>query len=157
MSDTSVPSTSLPSASRGPNRFPRVTPLRGRQQPGEPAPDDLPAHLCVRLGAAGAVETIFCIKAINEGVVPPTLNLEDPSDGLPAIDLVAHEAQERKINVALSNSFGFGGTNASVIVKAFDGERTKRRPLTGPLHTANRLAILRGAWEYCSIGVMEKE
>jgi len=72
------------------------------------------------LGAAGAVEALFCIKSINEGVVPPTLNLDNPSDGLPPIDLVAHQAQERKIKVALSNSFGFGGTNASLIMKAFE-------------------------------------
>ncbi|MCR9220826.1 MAG: beta-ketoacyl-ACP synthase II [Alphaproteobacteria bacterium] len=66
------------------------------------------------LGAAGAVEAIFCAKAIEEGVAPPTLNLETPSDGCD-LNLVPQTAQERKIEYALSNSFGFGGTNASVI------------------------------------------
>jgi 3-oxoacyl-[acyl-carrier-protein] synthase II len=69
------------------------------------------------LGAAGAVEAIFSILAIRDGVAPPTLNLEHPSRES-VIDRVAKEAQERKIKVALSNSFGFGGTNASVIFRA---------------------------------------
>jgi 3-oxoacyl-[acyl-carrier-protein] synthase II len=71
------------------------------------------------LGAAGAVEAIFCIKAINEGVVPPTLNLENPSESCVGIDLVPKRARERKVRAALSNSFGFGGTNASLVFKAF--------------------------------------
>ncbi len=71
------------------------------------------------LGAAGAVEAIFCIKAIKEGIVPPTLNLNNPSEGCLGIDLVPHVAREKKIEVALSNSFGFGGTNASLVLKAF--------------------------------------
>jgi 3-oxoacyl-[acyl-carrier-protein] synthase II len=69
------------------------------------------------LGAAGAVEAIFSIKAIHEQIVPPTLNLEDPSEGCD-IDLVPLKAKERKVRYALSNSFGFGGTNASVIFGA---------------------------------------
>ena len=68
------------------------------------------------LGAAGAVEAIFSILAIRDNVAPPTLNLENPSRESP-IDRVAKTAQERKIDVALSNSFGFGGTNASVIFR----------------------------------------
>lgn len=68
------------------------------------------------LGAAGAVEAIFSILAIHNNVAPPTLNLNDPSDGCD-IDLVPLQAKERKIDVALSNSFGFGGTNASVVFK----------------------------------------
>ncbi len=68
------------------------------------------------LGAAGAVEAIFSIKAIGADVVPPTLNLENPSDGCD-IDLVPKTAKERKVSAALSNSFGFGGTNASLIFK----------------------------------------
>ena len=68
------------------------------------------------LGAAGAVEAIFSVKAILDSVAPPTLNLENPSDGCD-IDLVPLQAKERKIDAALSNSFGFGGTNASVIFK----------------------------------------
>ena len=69
------------------------------------------------LGAAGAVEAIFSILAIDYGVVPPTLNLDNPSDGCD-LNLVPHTAQERTIRAALSNSFGFGGTNASLIVAA---------------------------------------
>jgi len=68
------------------------------------------------LGAAGAIEAIFSILAIRDGIAPPTLNLHEPSRAS-VIDRVALTAQERKINVALSNSFGFGGTNASVIFK----------------------------------------
>ncbi len=70
------------------------------------------------LGAAGAVESIFCCLAIGQGVVPPTLNLDNPSPGCD-IDLVPHEAKERKVNIALSNSFGFGGTNASLVLGAY--------------------------------------
>ena len=69
------------------------------------------------LGAAGAVEAIFSILAIRDGVAPPTLNLDAPSRDS-VIDRVAKIAQERRINMALSNSFGFGGTNASVIFRA---------------------------------------
>jgi 3-oxoacyl-[acyl-carrier-protein] synthase II len=66
------------------------------------------------LGAAGSVEAIFSILAIRDGVVPPTLNLDDPSPSCD-IDLVAKQAKERKVQYALSNSFGFGGTNASLV------------------------------------------
>ncbi|MDO4423209.1 MAG: beta-ketoacyl-ACP synthase II [Pseudomonadota bacterium] len=69
------------------------------------------------LGAAGAVETIFCALAIRDGVVPPTINLDDPEDAVGDFDLVPHVAKERQVDVALSNSFGFGGTNASVVLK----------------------------------------
>jgi 3-oxoacyl-[acyl-carrier-protein] synthase II len=68
------------------------------------------------LGAAGAVEGIFSILAIRDGIAPPTLNLDEPSRESP-IDRVAKQAQPRKIEVALSNSFGFGGTNASIVFK----------------------------------------
>jgi len=68
------------------------------------------------LGAAGAVEGIFSVLAIRDGVAPPTLNLENPSRESP-IDRVALTAQERRIDVALSNSFGFGGTNASIVFR----------------------------------------
>jgi len=71
------------------------------------------------LGAAGAVEAIFTIKALQTGIVPPTLNLENPSEGCD-IDLVPLKAKERPVRKALSNSFGFGGTNASLILSAFD-------------------------------------
>ncbi|HCP01703.1 MAG TPA: beta-ketoacyl-[acyl-carrier-protein] synthase II [Rhodospirillaceae bacterium] len=66
------------------------------------------------LGAAGAVEAIYSVMAINNNVVPPTINLDDPSDACD-IDLVPHAAKERPVSCALSNSFGFGGTNASLI------------------------------------------
>ncbi len=67
------------------------------------------------LGAAGSVEAIYSILAVNNDLVPPTLNLDDPSDGCNGIDLVPHKAKKRTVNAALSNSFGFGGTNASLI------------------------------------------
>ncbi len=68
------------------------------------------------LGAAGAIEAIFSILAIRDNVAPPTLNLDEPSRES-VIDRVAKQAQQRRIDVALSNSFGFGGTNASIIFK----------------------------------------
>ncbi len=72
------------------------------------------------LGGAGAVETIFCILAIRDQIVPPTLNLDDPDEGTDGVDLVPHVAKKRVVRAALNNSFGFGGTNASVIVKALE-------------------------------------
>lgn len=68
------------------------------------------------LGAAGSVEAIFTVLALQNQICPPTLNLDDPSDNCD-IDLVPHKAKERKIDIALSNSFGFGGTNASLVFK----------------------------------------
>ena len=68
------------------------------------------------LGAAGAVEAIFCACAIRDGIVPPTINLDDPEDAVGDLDLVPHVAKKRKVDVALSNSFGFGGTNASLVL-----------------------------------------
>ena len=70
------------------------------------------------LGAAGSVEAIYSILAITHNVAPPTLNLDNPSVET-AIDLVPHKARERQIDVALSNSFGFGGTNASLVLRRF--------------------------------------
>ena len=72
------------------------------------------------LGAAGAVETIFSILAIRDNIAPPTLNLDNPSVET-AIDLVPHAARSREINTVLSNSFGFGGTNASLMFRRYDG------------------------------------
>ena len=69
------------------------------------------------LGAAGAVEAIFCALAIRDGVVPPTINLENPEDAVGDFDLVPNVAKQRKVDVAISNSFGFGGTNASLVLK----------------------------------------
>jgi 3-oxoacyl-[acyl-carrier-protein] synthase II len=68
------------------------------------------------LGAAGAIEAIFSILAIRDNVAPPTINLDNPSVET-SIDLVPHQARKREINVALSNSFGFGGTNASILFR----------------------------------------
>jgi 3-oxoacyl-[acyl-carrier-protein] synthase II len=72
------------------------------------------------LGAAGAVEAIFSALAIRDNIAPPTLNLDNPSVET-RIDLVPHVARKREINVALSNSFGFGGTNASLILRRYSG------------------------------------
>jgi 3-oxoacyl-[acyl-carrier-protein] synthase II len=70
------------------------------------------------LGGAGAVESIFCILALRDQIVPPTLNLDNPSDNCAGVDLVPHIAKERKVKAVLNNSFGFGGTNASLVMKA---------------------------------------
>lgn len=71
------------------------------------------------LGAAGSVEAIFCALAIRDGVIPPTLNLDNPSFDSP-INLTPHKAVRKKVRAALSNSFGFGGTNAALVMKAPD-------------------------------------
>jgi 3-oxoacyl-[acyl-carrier-protein] synthase II len=73
------------------------------------------------LGAAGAVEAIFSVLAIRDQVAPPTINLDNPSVETP-IDLVPHQARKREIVTALSNSFGFGGTNASLVFRRYDGD-----------------------------------
>ncbi len=70
------------------------------------------------LGGAGAVEAIFCILALRDQIVPPTLNLDNPSEGTAGVDLVPHVAKERKVRAVLNNSFGFGGTNASLVLRA---------------------------------------
>ena len=70
------------------------------------------------LGAAGAVEAIFCLLAIRDGVAPPTINLDNPDEGCD-LDYVAHHAKERTINIAASNSFGFGGTNGTLVFKRY--------------------------------------
>ena len=69
------------------------------------------------LGAAGAIEAIFCTLSIRDSIVPPTINLDDPEEAVGNTDLVPHTAKKRKVDVALSNSFGFGGTNASLVLK----------------------------------------
>jgi 3-oxoacyl-[acyl-carrier-protein] synthase II len=71
------------------------------------------------LGAAGAVEAIYSVLAVNHDVVPPTLNLDDPSESCLGVDLVPRQAKERPVKAALSNSFGFGGTNASLIFREY--------------------------------------
>lgn len=70
------------------------------------------------LGAAGGVEAVFSMLALNNNLLPPTLNLENPSAGCENVNLVAQQAQEKKFKYAMSNSFGFGGTNASLIFSA---------------------------------------
>jgi 3-oxoacyl-[acyl-carrier-protein] synthase II len=67
------------------------------------------------LGAAGAIEAIFCVLALRDQVAPPTINLDNPAV-VPVLDLAPNVAVKRKIDVVLSNSFGFGGTNASLIL-----------------------------------------
>jgi len=72
------------------------------------------------LGAAGDVEAAVCVKTLAQGAVPPTINL-DRKDPEVRIDCVPHEARERKLAHVMSNSFGFGGTNAALILSAFEG------------------------------------
>jgi 3-oxoacyl-[acyl-carrier-protein] synthase II len=69
------------------------------------------------LGGAGAVESIFCILAMRDQIVPPTLNLDNPDEGTEGVDLVPHVAKKRTVNAVLNNSFGFGGTNASLVMR----------------------------------------
>ena len=69
------------------------------------------------LGAAGSVEAIICILALRDNVVPPTINLEDPDEGCD-LDYTPQTARDRKLQITLSNSFGFGGTNATLIFSA---------------------------------------
>ena len=69
------------------------------------------------LGGAGAAESIFTLLAIRDQIVPPTLNLDDPCEGAEGVDLVPWKAKERKVDVVLNNSFGFGGTNATVVFR----------------------------------------
>src|ERR1700739_3074505 len=69
------------------------------------------------LGGAGAVESIFCILAMRDQIVPPTLNLDNPSESCQGVDLVPHTAKKRQVNAVLNNSFGFGGTNASLVMR----------------------------------------
>ena len=71
------------------------------------------------LGAAGAIEAVISIKALQNNIAPPTINLDEPSDDCD-LNYVAHSAQTHDINVVLSNSFGFGGTNGTVIFKSFE-------------------------------------
>tara|TARA_Y100000590_G_scaffold20718_1_gene24156 strand:+ start:1018 stop:2280 length:1263 start_codon:yes stop_codon:yes gene_type:complete len=71
------------------------------------------------LGAAGSVESIYCIKALTDSVLPATLNLENPSENCD-LDLIPKVPREKKINIALSNSFGFGGTNSTLLFKKFE-------------------------------------
>jgi 3-oxoacyl-[acyl-carrier-protein] synthase II len=88
--------------------------LLGNAAPGKPMSSTKSSigHL---LGAAGAVEAIFCLLAMRDGVIPPTINLENP-DVTTSLDLVPLQPKKHQVNVAMSNSFGFGGTNAALIL-----------------------------------------
>jgi len=72
------------------------------------------------LGGAGAVESIFCILAMRDQVVPPTLNLDNPSESCAGVDLVPKQAKKRTVKAVLNNSFGFGGTNASLVMRQLE-------------------------------------
>ncbi len=72
------------------------------------------------LGGAGAVEAIFCVLAMRDQIVPPTLNLHNPDEGTEGVDLVPLQAKKREVNAVLNNSFGFGGTNASLVMQKVD-------------------------------------
>ncbi|MEY4701827.1 MAG: hypothetical protein RL326_2014, partial [Pseudomonadota bacterium] len=72
------------------------------------------------LGAAGAIEAAFSVLAIRDGIVPPTINLDNPGEGCD-LDYVPHKARQHKVRVAMSNSFGFGGTNATLVFSAYNG------------------------------------
>jgi 3-oxoacyl-[acyl-carrier-protein] synthase II len=72
------------------------------------------------LGAAGAIEAAFSVLAIKDSIVPPTINLDNPDEGCD-LDYVPHKARQRDVNVAMSNSFGFGGTNATLVFGKYKG------------------------------------
>ena len=73
------------------------------------------------LGAAGGLETVLCALALHEGVIPATINLDNPDELAAGYDLVPHTARQKKLRAVLSNSFGFGGTNVSLVLRRFDG------------------------------------
>jgi 3-oxoacyl-(acyl-carrier-protein) synthase len=68
------------------------------------------------MGATGALEAIFCVRAVQDGVIPPTINYQTP-DPLCDLDYVPNQAREKKISVAISNAFGFGGHNAVLVIR----------------------------------------
>jgi len=68
------------------------------------------------LGAAGGVEAVFSAMALHTGIIPPTINLDNPSEGCD-LDYVPHTARERQVDIAMSNSFGFGGTNGTLVFR----------------------------------------
>jgi 3-oxoacyl-[acyl-carrier-protein] synthase II len=69
------------------------------------------------LGAAGGLEAVFTALSLKHGVLPPTVNLDEPEEGTQGLDLVPNQAKEKAVKVALSNSFGFGGTNCTLVMK----------------------------------------
>ena len=72
------------------------------------------------LGAAGGAEAVFTVLAMRDGVIPPTINLHEPGEGCD-LDYVPNVAREKSVEVALSNSFGFGGTNGTLVFRRYDG------------------------------------
>jgi 3-oxoacyl-[acyl-carrier-protein] synthase II len=72
------------------------------------------------LGAAGGLETVLCALVLHDGVVPPTINLDNPDEGAEGFDLVPHVARRKALRAVLSNSFGFGGTNVSLVLSRHD-------------------------------------
>ena len=72
------------------------------------------------LGAAGAVEAIFSMLAIRDGIIPPTINLTEVDPACTGLDIVANQARKAPVRTVLSNSFGFGGTNASLVFKRYE-------------------------------------
>ena len=73
------------------------------------------------LGATGAAESIVCIEAINNGIIPPTINLDNQDEAVADLNYVPHKAQKADVKYALTNSFGFGGHNASILFKKYEG------------------------------------
>ncbi len=94
--------------------------LFGNEGPQDVAMSSTKSAVGHLLGAAGSVEAIFSLLAMRDGVIPPTINLDNPSVETP-LDLVPNKKKEKDVKIALSNSFGFGGTNASLVFRAVDG------------------------------------
>jgi 3-oxoacyl-[acyl-carrier-protein] synthase II len=73
------------------------------------------------LGAAGSIEAVATLLSLREGVIPPTINLDDPDEAAAGLDLTPNAARERSIDVAVSNSFGFGGQNSALVLRRWRG------------------------------------
>ena len=108
--------TSTPVGDKG--ELAAIKAVFGESSPAISATKSATGHL---LGAAGGIEAIFTIQALSDGVLPPTLNLENPDPLAEGLDIVALQARRQQVDYALSNGFGFGGVNASVIFKRWDG------------------------------------
>ncbi|MCB8819048.1 beta-ketoacyl-ACP synthase II [Microvirga rosea] len=110
-------STSTPVGDRG--ELAAIRTLFGKTSPAISATKSATGHL---LGAAGGLEAIFTLLALRDGILPPTLNLHEPDEAAEGLDLVGPQARHMPIEYALSNGFGFGGVNASVVMKRWDGD-----------------------------------